>query len=108
MSNPGLDFEKIVQNKLNIKPTLNSGAMNDDADLKDEFNLFECKLRSTKSTISVSETIIKKLIKQANKWCKSWCIIYKSCDREYAILPFKEFAEYYNFYKEHNGQEKNN
>ncbi len=93
-------FESYVARLLKANLTKNSGAMNDDADLKDELCLIECKFRSS-DTLTVDHNILSKVNDQSLKWNKdSWILAYANNRGAYAILPIEFFADIYNHYKE--------
>lgn len=91
----GEKLELIVSNLLGVKQTRNSGALADDADLKDSKFLIECKV-TQRVAPSLPSSHLKKLSKQALKWNKDWIYIIQTEDgKQYAITELNMFAELY-------------
>lgn len=84
----GEEFEKEVLKSLpgsQFKYSCNSGAKNDDADIRSAKYLIECKVKNT-DNFKHSNKEMRKLIKQADKLGKDWLYILKNNKNEKFVL----------------------
>lgn len=87
----GDKLENYVSAMLRIPKTTNSGAALDNADLKSAEIMIECKFTSQDS-ITISKTILKKLINQAAKWhIPSYAIVTENKIGTFITVPFKDY-----------------
>ena len=112
VSNPKLSkremadrMERRVADQLSMGLTVNSGAYNDDADLKDNFSVAECKYISSKN-INVSRIVFRKLTKQRKQWHRPMCFVATTIetskddeDDTFITIPLSMFARLYHAYK---------
>jgi len=92
----GDTLEKKVMYLLQMRGTHNSGATNDDADLKDDHMIVECKVKSKMAGLGISASLLEKVKKQALKWRREWAIVTRNADGdEFVTVPLNDFAEYY-------------
>ena len=94
----GDDFEKVIAKLLNMHQTANSGAMNDDADLRPcngKPVILEAKVKNTSHAfLSDVRCEIQKLTEQANKIGKDWIYVVRDCQGgAYAICSLDFFSE---------------
>lgn len=101
----GDEFENICIAKLDMKGTYGSGANYDDADLKDDFLMIECKVKTTVKGVSIPPALINKVKAQATKWQRFWAIANRTQAGDFITLPLDTFAEIYEGYKD--GEEDN-
>jgi hypothetical protein len=92
-------FETYLINLFNIGGTHASGASLDDADLKDDYILIECKVKSTVKGVSISPSLIDKVSEQAVKWRREWAIASRTAKGDFITLPAGTFAEIYDGFK---------
>ena len=96
----GLELEVFVKEELEMDFTVNSGAALDDADLKDNNIIIECKNNPDKKSVTIPANLIDKVKKQANKWHRwDWAIVNRTKLGTFATIPFSFFTDLYNAFK---------
>lgn len=96
----GNALEARASHLLGIRPTANSGAYRDDADLKDDRFLVECKVKGGTAG-PIPANLKKKLSKQSVKWNRDWVYVVQNRDHEdFVVLTLDAFAELYRNYKD--------
>lgn len=92
----GEDFEKEVLQALpgsEFKYSCNSGAKNNDADIRSARYLIECKVKNHDG-FKHSNKELRKLIKQADKLGKDWMYITKNNKNEkFVLMSFNNLVE---------------
>lgn len=95
----GDSLELYAATVLGMELTYGSGASLDDADLKDDRFLGECKLRQ-KPGISIRAGVLTKVMKQATRWHRDWLLIHQQeSGLKTVTLDLHDFAEIYKTYK---------
>lgn len=102
----GDKFEQKCIDLLEMRGTYGSGACIDDADLKDEHLIIECKVKNNQSGVSIPKSLITKVNNQAEKWHRDWAIAYSTQAGEYVTMPLNVFAEIYEVYRNAKGQQR--
>ena len=85
-------FEMQIIKEIGAKPTKASGAIFDDADGRYKEYLIECKERLSNS-LSISNSIWKKIKKQALQRGRKPAIFFKNSEYKFAILDLDDFIE---------------
>lgn len=90
--NKGRIDEKKVMKRLGIKPTLNSGAVNNDGDGRTDETIFENK---TGYKTLLTHQWIKKINRQARQFVpnKRRVIIYESEGEKWVTMPLNEYED---------------
>lgn len=94
----GDKFEERCQSLLGMRPTYGSGACIDDADLKDDHLIVECKVRTKVGGINIPPALIDKVNAQAIKWRRDWAIATQTMAGQFITMPLDVFAEIYQGY----------
>ena len=92
----GDEFERELARILNLKTTVNSGAVFDDADLRPKNGkpvIFEAKVKRNGSIVFLADTKreIEKLRKQALERYMNWVYFVKSDNEDYAVMDITTF-----------------
>lgn len=95
----GQEFEQEVITSLSkrsfnkFRLSSNSGAKNNDADIRSEKFLIECKVKDT-NDFKHSNKELKKLIKQANGLGKDWIYILKNNNNKiFTLISYDTFLD---------------
>lgn len=97
----GDELEQYVARILNMEFTRGSGNQLDDADLKDDRMLIECKVKNGAKGVSIPGTQLNKLTKQAAKWRKEWALATMNSDGQvFFTVNADWFREIYDAAKE--------
>lgn len=99
-------FEHHCIKLLGMGGTYGSGACVDDADLKDDHMLIECKVKNTSSGVNVPPALIEKVSAQAEKWRRDWAIACRTQAGDFVTMPLDVFAEIYEGYKDATSKEE--
>lgn len=92
----GDELEQYVARLLNMDYTRGSGNQLDDADLKDDRMIIECKVKNNTKGVSVPASQLTKVSRQATKWRRDWGFVTKNSDgRVFITLDLNTFAEIY-------------
>lgn len=95
-------LESYIARALDMEPTNGSGNQKDDADLKDEHMLIECKVKGNNAGVNVPEKQLTKLIKQAAKWHRDYAFVtMNSNGKIYVTTDIQWFIEIYEAAKLH-------
>lgn len=95
-------LESYIARALDMEPTAGSGNQKDDADLKDEHMIVECKVKNNNAGVNVPEKQLSKLIKQAGKWHKDCAFVTMNSNGNiYVTTDIQWFREIYEAAKLH-------
>lgn len=82
--------------------TRNSGASLDDADLRDDHLVVECKVKGAMKGVSIPLSLIEKVKKQATKWRRDWAIVTRNAaGDDHITMPLDVFEEIYEKYRDY-------
>lgn len=90
----GDNFEKIIESKLSIKRTANSGAYWGNGDLANRKVLIEAKVKANKEGFSYNSSEVKKIMKQAEKLGLDWIYMVQDANgKAFVLCELDLFAE---------------